>query len=63
VAPGFVDKLLGGQFDNTRDQLAASGFRGPDDKPPAQGWTGDDAARLEATRRKMVEQLRQEAAT
>jgi hypothetical protein len=60
VAKGFVDKVLGGQFDNARDQRPTGGYRGPDDKPPAQGWTGDDAARLEATRRKMVEQLRQE---
>jgi hypothetical protein len=57
LAPGFVDKVLGGQFDNPREQRATGR---PDDRPPAQGWSGDDAARLEATRRKMVEQLRQE---
>jgi hypothetical protein len=60
VDAGFVDKVLGGQFDNSRDQRPAGGYRGPDDKPPAQGFSGDDAARFEATRRKMVEQLRQE---
>jgi hypothetical protein len=60
VAAGFVDKVLGGQFDNARDQRPAGGYRSQDDKPPAQGFTGDDAARFEATRRRMVEQLRQE---
>ena len=59
VAPGFVDKILGGQFDNPREQR---GGHGPDDRPPARGWSGDDAARLEATRRKLVEQLRSDVA-
>jgi len=52
--------VLGGQFDNPREQRPAGGYRGPDDKPPAQGFTGVDAARFEATRRRMVEQLGQE---
>jgi hypothetical protein len=34
VAPGFVDKVLGGQFDNAREQRPA-GPRGPDDRRPA----------------------------
>jgi hypothetical protein len=63
VAAGFVDRLLGGQFDNPRDQRPAGGYRSPDDKPPAQGFAGDDAARFEATRRKMIDQLRQEVST
>lgn len=58
VAPGFVDKVLGGQFDNPREQRPAGGYRGPEDKAPAEGFKGDDAARFEATRRKMVEQLK-----
>lgn len=56
VAAGFVDKILGGQFDNARDQP-----RGParlDDRPPPQEWTGEDAARFEATKRAMAEKLR-----
>lgn len=63
VAEGFVDKVLGGQFDNPRDQGRAAGPRGPDDRPPAQGFTGDDAARFEATRRALADKLRQEAAS
>jgi hypothetical protein len=57
LAVGFVDKVLGGQFDNPREQRAAGR---PDDKPPAEGWKGKDADDFEYTRRKMVEQLRQE---
>jgi hypothetical protein len=56
LAPGFVDNVLGGQFDNPREQ------RGParlDDKPPPQGWTGDDAARFEATKRAMIAKLKE----
>jgi hypothetical protein len=60
VAPGFVDKVLGGQFDNPREQR--SGPRGPDDRPPPQAWSGDDAARFEATKRAMAERLRAEGA-
>jgi hypothetical protein len=59
VAPGFVDKILGGQFDNPRDR--GHGGR-PDDRPPAQGWTGDDAARFEATKRALVSKLMEESA-
>jgi hypothetical protein len=59
VADGFVDKILGGQFDNPRERRQMLGR--PDDKPPAEGWQGDDLARLETTRRAMVEKLRQEA--
>jgi hypothetical protein len=56
VAAGFVDKILGGQFDNAREQS-----RGParfDDRPPPQEWTGDDAAAFERTKRAMAEKLR-----
>lgn len=62
VAPGFVDKVLGGQFDNPREQRPAGGYRGPDDRPPATGFTGDDAARFEATKRALVQKLREGAA-
>lgn len=55
---GFVDRVLGGQYDKPKESRSSSGYRGPDDKPPPQGFAGDDAARFEATKRKLVEQLR-----
>lgn len=58
LADGFVDKVLGGQFDNPRDQRPRAGG-GLDDKPPPREWSGEDAARLEATRRRLAEQLRE----
>lgn len=60
LAPGFVDKVLGGQFDNPRDQRPAAGLLG--DKPPPVAWTGEDAAALERTRQVWAEKLRQEGA-
>lgn len=60
VSPGFVDKVLGGQFDNPREQRRSPGR--PDDRPPPQAFSGDDAARFEATRRKMLEELAAKAA-
>jgi hypothetical protein len=63
VTAGFVDKVLGGQFDNPRDHAPARpGYRGPDDRPPAQAFAGDDAARFEATKRALAAKI-QEAAT
>ena len=59
VAEGFVDKVLGGQFDNPREQR--TGGQRQDDRPPPRVWDGDDAARLEATRRAWAEKLAQEA--
>jgi hypothetical protein len=56
VGPGFVDKILGGQFDNAREPR---GPTMPGDRPPAKGWDPDDEARLEATRRRLAEQLRE----
>lgn len=58
VAPGFVDKILGGQFDNAREQRVAAG---PNDRPPPQAWSGDDAARFEATKRALAEKILKEA--
>ena len=61
VEPGWVDKILGGQFDNPRDHAPArGGYRGPEERPPANPWAGDDAARFEATKRALAEKLRQE---
>jgi hypothetical protein len=58
VAPGFVDKILGGQFDNAREQ-ARGGYRGgPDDRPPPQAFTGPEASAFEATKRRLADQLR-----
>jgi hypothetical protein len=63
VEPGWVDKILGGQFDNPRDHAPARpGYRGQDDRPPAQAFAGDDAARFEATKRALAAKI-QEAAT
>lgn len=62
VTPGFVDKILGGQFDNPRAARGGGGggYRGPDDRGPPQAFTGDDAARFEATKRAMAAKLRAE---
>ena len=53
---GFVDKVLGGQFDNPREQRPSGR---PDDRPPPQAWSGADAAAFEATKRKLAQQLRE----
>ena len=58
VAPGFVDKILGGQFDNAREQRVSVG---PGDRPPPVAWGGDDAARFEATKRALAEKILKEA--
>jgi hypothetical protein len=55
VTAGFVDKVLGGQFDNAREQRPTGRH---DDRPPPQAFQGDDAARFEATKRAMLEKLR-----
>jgi len=56
VAPGFVDKVLGGQFDNAREQ-AAGRYSRPDDRPPPQEWCKEDKERLEAARRRVLGQI------
>jgi len=53
VADGFVDKLLGGQFDNPRNQRQAGGYGGLDDKQPARGFTGKERDDFEYTQRKV----------
>lgn len=53
VGPRFVDLCLGGQYDTKQ---APKGTREPD-KAPAVAWTGDDAERFEATRRKVLQSL------
>ena len=46
TADGFVAKVLGGQYDAAK---APKGFVAADERPKAVGWTGGDAARLQAT--------------
>jgi hypothetical protein len=60
LSPGFADKVLGGQFDNPRDQRRPAAR--PDDRPPPQAFSGDDAARFQATQRRLAEKLREGAA-
>jgi len=43
---GFVTKVLGGQYDSPKTPKGAAPA---DERPRAVGWTGDDAARLQAT--------------
>ena len=57
VAAGFVDKVLGGQFDNPREQSRAAGHRGPEDRGPPAVFSGPDADRFEATKRRLADQL------
>jgi len=61
VGAGFVQRVLAGQYD---DPKPAKGGRGPnqaDDRPPAKAWTGDDAARLEATRKALAGKMQEVA--
>jgi len=61
VGAGFVQRVLAGQYD---DPKPAKGGRGPgqaDDRPPAKAWTGDDAARLEATKRALAGKMQEVA--
>ena len=59
--PAFARKVLDGSYDDVNEPKVGHGR--PDDRPPPQGWTGDDAARLEATKRALAAKLRQEAGT
>jgi hypothetical protein len=55
---GFVDRVLGGQYDRPKEAPAARPGGRFDDKAPPQVFSGDDAARFEATKRAMAAQLR-----
>ena len=57
VGPRFVDLCIGGQYDAAK---AKKGGREPEKAPPAV-WTGEDAERFEATKRKLVESLKSQA--
>jgi len=47
---GFAQRVLAGQYDDPKPAKVARGPIHLDDRPPPRGWTGDDAARLAATR-------------
>jgi hypothetical protein len=55
VSAGFVDKILGGQFDNPREPRER-GF-GPVEKLPPKAWDDDALRALEATRRALAERV------
>lgn len=46
TSAGFVTKVLGGQYDAPKTPKGAAGV---EERPKAVGWTGSDAARLQAT--------------
>jgi hypothetical protein len=54
VMPGFVDRLLGGQYDAEKPAKRAAGPPRPDDKPPPKTWTGAD----EEARKRMIADLK-----
>jgi hypothetical protein len=56
LGPRFVPLCLGGQYDAAK---AKKGGREPEKAPPAV-WTGEDAQRFEATKRKVLESLTKE---
>ena len=65
IGEGFVERVLGGQYDAAKTEKG--GFTGgkpgsTDYRPPAE-WTGDDAARFEATKRRELERLARAAAS
>jgi len=62
VGAGFVQRVLAGQYDDPKPAKAGRGPAHLEDRPPPRGWTGDDAARLEATRKAMAAKLAQEVA-
>jgi hypothetical protein len=57
LGPRFVPLCLGGQYDAAK---AKKGGREPE-KAPAAAWSGDDAQRFEATKRKLVESLKEKS--
>jgi hypothetical protein len=58
VKPGFVRRVMGGQYD---DAQASKVARGQPSDVPIRVWSGDDAARLEATKRAMASKIRENA--
>jgi hypothetical protein len=62
VGAGFVQRVLAGQYDDPKPAKAGRGPAHLEDRPPPRGWSGDDAARLEATRKAMAAKMTQEVA-
>jgi hypothetical protein len=62
VGAGFVQRVLAGQYDDPKPAKAGRGPAHLEDRPQAKAWSGDDAARLEATRRAMAAKLKAEVA-
>jgi hypothetical protein len=59
VAPGFVDKVLGGQFDNPR-QARPAGRPGEEPPPaPLSTWSPGELAAFEASKRAIADKIRQ----
>jgi hypothetical protein len=54
VKPGFVERLLGGQYDEPKPAKRAAGPPRTDDKPPPKAWTGAD----EEARKRMLAELK-----
>lgn len=59
---GFVNRVLAGQYDGKKAAKATGRPGRPDDPPSPKEFTGDDLARLEATKRAWAERLKQEVA-
>ena len=61
---GFVDKILGGQFDNPRTAPPGAGGRPAEPAAPAplSTWSTDEIAKFEAVKRQMADRIRQEGA-
>ena len=62
VGPRFVDLCLGGQYDAAKAKNGGGGHAGQPERS-VTGWSGDDEARFEATKRKALEDLARAAAT
>lgn len=58
----FTAKVLEQEFDEPRRLSPSSGPRGLDDRAPPQAWTGEDAARFEATKAALAAKFREGAA-
>jgi len=56
---GFVENVLGGQYDAAKTPAKAMrpALWGIDEPPPPREWTGEDAARLAATKARVLAQI------
>jgi hypothetical protein len=61
---GFVDRVLAGQYDAPRPpgRARSGAYRGPDDRPPPQTFTGSDLEAFERTKAALAARMRQEGA-